>query len=49
LNVAARSRHAAGVHALFCDGHVQWMDDGIDVGVWQAIGSRQGGEVAHAP
>lgn len=45
LNVAARSRHSGGVHALFCDGHVQFMSDSIDSRVWQAVGSRDGGEV----
>jgi len=45
LNVAARSRHPGGVHALFCDGHAQFVNDDIDRSVWQALGSRYGGEV----
>lgn len=45
LNVAARSRHAGGVHALFCDGHVQFIGDGVDSSVWVSLGSRSGGEV----
>ena len=45
LNVAARSRHVGGVHALFVDGHVQFASENIDVRVWQALGSRNGGEV----
>ena len=45
LNVAARSRHVGGVHALFVDGHVQFTSENIDVRVWQAVGSRNGGEV----
>ncbi len=44
LNVAARSRHANGVHALFCDGHVQFVEETIDAAVWQAVGSRNAGE-----
>jgi prepilin-type N-terminal cleavage/methylation domain-containing protein/prepilin-type processing-associated H-X9-DG protein len=47
-NVAARSRHAGGVHALFCDGRVQFVGDSIDTGVWQALGSTHGGEVVGA-
>ncbi|MBI3837980.1 MAG: DUF1559 domain-containing protein [Planctomycetia bacterium] len=45
LNVAAHSRHPEGVHALFCDGHVQFVGNAINVMVWQAMGSRNGGEV----
>ena len=45
LNVAARSRHVGGVHALFVDGHVQFVSENIDIRVWQAVGSRNGGEV----
>lgn len=44
LNVAARSRHTGGVHALFCDGHVQFVSSSIDSGVWMALGSRDGAE-----
>jgi prepilin-type N-terminal cleavage/methylation domain-containing protein/prepilin-type processing-associated H-X9-DG protein len=43
-NVAAHSRHAGGVFALYCDGHVAFAGDSIDVGTWQALGSRNGGE-----
>jgi prepilin-type processing-associated H-X9-DG protein len=45
LNVAARSRHPGGVHALFCDGHVQFVSETIDRGIWMALGSRNGQEV----
>jgi prepilin-type N-terminal cleavage/methylation domain-containing protein/prepilin-type processing-associated H-X9-DG protein len=44
-NVAARSRHVGGVNALFCDGHVQFMGENVDLRVWQALGSRNGGEL----
>jgi prepilin-type N-terminal cleavage/methylation domain-containing protein/prepilin-type processing-associated H-X9-DG protein len=44
LNVAARSRHPGGVNALFCDGHVQFAANGVQLAVWQALGSRDGGE-----
>ncbi|MBI3463110.1 MAG: DUF1559 domain-containing protein [Planctomycetes bacterium] len=48
LNVAARSRHPGGVHALFCDGHVQFTANGVDPRAWQAIGSRNGREATSA-
>jgi prepilin-type N-terminal cleavage/methylation domain-containing protein/prepilin-type processing-associated H-X9-DG protein len=48
LNVAARSKHAGGVNTLLCDGHVQFVKDAVNVLVWQALGSRNGGEVISA-
>lgn len=45
-NVAARSRHVGGVHALFCDGHVQFVANAIDLGAWRALGSRADGDLA---
>ncbi len=45
LNVTARSRHSGGANALFSDGHVQFIKNSTSVAVWQAIGSRNGGEV----
>ena len=45
LDVAARSRHPGGVHSLYCDGHVQFVGNSVDSSVWQALGSRHGGEV----
>lgn len=45
LNVAARSLHVGGVHALFCDGHVQFVSENINRATWTALGSRAGGEV----
>src|SRR5262245_38417331 len=45
LNVAARSRHPGGVQALFCDGHVQFVSNTIQLATWQALGTRAGGEV----
>lgn len=43
-DVAARSRHIGGVHALFCDGHVQFVGNSIASEIWKALGSRGGGE-----
>ncbi len=45
LNVAARSQHSGGVHALFVDGHVKFISNSINLGTWQALGSRNGNEV----
>lgn len=45
-NIAAHSNHPGGVNALFCDGHVQFVSQGINVITWQALGSRSGGEAA---
>jgi len=42
---AARSYHASGVNSVFCDGHVKFIGDKIDVKVWRALGTRNGGEV----
>lgn len=46
LNVAARSRHPGGVNALFCDGHVQFVSNSIQLATWQALGSRDSGDLA---
>ncbi len=48
LNIAARSRHAGGVNSLMADGSVKFMKDTINVATWQALGSRNGGEVVSA-
>ncbi len=45
LNVAARSKHPGGVNSLLADGHVQFVKNSIAVATWQALGSRNGGEV----
>ncbi|MHB1556263.1 MAG: DUF1559 family PulG-like putative transporter [Isosphaeraceae bacterium] len=47
-NITAHSRHPGGVNSLLCDGHVQFVKETINVTVWQALGSRNGGEVISA-
>lgn len=42
---AARSNHPGGVNALFCDGHVAFAKDSINVATWRSLGTRNGGEV----
>lgn len=44
-NVASHSRHTGGVQSLFCDGHVQFISNSVDLSVWRSLGSRSGGEV----
>ena len=45
----ASSNHPHGVNTLFGDGHVQFIKDGIDQRIWQALGSINGGEVIEFP
>ncbi|HTU90799.1 MAG TPA: DUF1559 domain-containing protein [Gemmataceae bacterium] len=45
---SARSKHPTGVNALFCDGSVHFITNGINVATWQALGSAQGGEPVDA-
>ncbi|MDR3622840.1 MAG: DUF1559 domain-containing protein [Paludisphaera borealis] len=42
---AARSLHPGGVNALFCDGHVQFAKDSVDLAVWRGLATRSGGEI----
>lgn len=43
---AARSRHPGGVNVLMADGAAQFIEDGVEPAVWQAISTRAGGEAA---
>jgi prepilin-type N-terminal cleavage/methylation domain-containing protein/prepilin-type processing-associated H-X9-DG protein len=45
---AARSFHPGGVNALYCDGHVVFAKDTVNLGIWRAIATRAGGEVISA-
>jgi len=42
---AARSRHPGGVNAAMADGSTQFVTESIDYNIWQALGTRSGGEV----
>src|SRR5262245_29649419 len=44
-NVASHSKHTGGVHSLFTDGHVRFINSNVDLATWQALGSRNGKEV----
>jgi prepilin-type N-terminal cleavage/methylation domain-containing protein len=45
LSVAARSRHPGGVCSLLCDGSVRFFKQTIAPATWQALGTRNGGEI----
>lgn len=45
MQVSANSRHTGGVHALMGDGAVHFFSNSIDLNLWQALGTRKGGEV----
>ena len=42
--VAARSEHPRFVNVAYGDGHVKAINDDIDLTVWRALGTRNGGE-----
>jgi prepilin-type N-terminal cleavage/methylation domain-containing protein/prepilin-type processing-associated H-X9-DG protein len=44
--ISARSRHVGGVNVVMADGSVRFASENVDRGVWRALGSRNGGEVA---
>jgi prepilin-type N-terminal cleavage/methylation domain-containing protein/prepilin-type processing-associated H-X9-DG protein len=46
LHMAASSNHTGGANMCRADGSVSFVSDGTDFVVWQAVGSRSGGEVA---
>lgn len=45
---AARSLHPGGVNAAMADGSVRFFQNGIDVRIWRALGTRRGGEAVSA-
>jgi prepilin-type N-terminal cleavage/methylation domain-containing protein/prepilin-type processing-associated H-X9-DG protein len=44
--VTSRSYHPGGVNALFMDGSVQFIGNGISQATWRALGTRAGGDIA---
>jgi prepilin-type processing-associated H-X9-DG protein/prepilin-type N-terminal cleavage/methylation domain-containing protein len=44
---AARSFHSGGVNVAFCDGSVRFVRNGIQLELWRALGTRNGGEVVN--
>lgn len=47
--IAARSAHPGTVNVAFGDGHTESISDSIQIDVWRAIGSRDGGETVSEP
>src|SRR5262249_47395445 len=47
--IAARSRHTNGLNVAFCDGHVQFIQNAIDINIWRALSTSQGGETVSPP
>jgi prepilin-type N-terminal cleavage/methylation domain-containing protein/prepilin-type processing-associated H-X9-DG protein len=45
FHVSASSYHAGGVNVCMADGSVRFVADGVAFNVWQALGSKAGGEV----
>jgi len=45
IMTTAKSSHSGGVNLALCDASVRFVADAVDLAVWQAIGTRSGGEV----
>jgi prepilin-type N-terminal cleavage/methylation domain-containing protein/prepilin-type processing-associated H-X9-DG protein len=43
--MGARSLHTAGLNVAMCDGSVHFISNGININVWRALSTSQGGEV----
>ena len=44
IATTANSKHTGGVHVSLCDGSVRFVSTSVDLNVWRAVGTRQGGE-----
>jgi prepilin-type processing-associated H-X9-DG protein len=44
ISTAANSNHPNGVNLMLCDGSVRFVNYNIDLSIWRALGSRNGGE-----
>ena len=49
VTATSRSRHPGGVNVVLCDGSVHFISDSIDVNLWRAMGTIDGGEVVQVP
>jgi prepilin-type N-terminal cleavage/methylation domain-containing protein/prepilin-type processing-associated H-X9-DG protein len=46
--VTSRSYHPEGINALFMDGSVRFIQNSVELAVWRALGTREGGETVAA-
>ena len=44
--IAARSQHTGGVNVLFCDGHVDFIANTIDLAIWRSLATRASSDIA---
>ena len=44
----ARSFHPGGINLLYCDGHVAFAKNAVNLSIWRAISTRAGGETISA-
>jgi prepilin-type processing-associated H-X9-DG protein len=42
--ILARSFHVGGAQVAMADGSIRFVSNSINVGVWNAVGSKSGGE-----
>lgn len=49
IATTAKSSHTGGVQVARCDGSVSFVTESVDILVWRALGSRNGGEAIGAP
>jgi prepilin-type N-terminal cleavage/methylation domain-containing protein/prepilin-type processing-associated H-X9-DG protein len=47
-HLAARSNHPGGVNVAMADGSVHFAKNAVNIVVWRAVGTRQGGEIVSA-
>ncbi len=45
MHLAARSYHGGGVNVAFVDGSVRFATDNVSMTTWQAMGTRNGGDL----
>ena len=49
IEFAFSSHHKGGAQVVFGDGHVRFVDDGVDRAVWRALGTRSSSDVGYLP
>ena len=47
--MSSRSQHPAGVQVVMCDGSVRFVTSTIDLAIWRAMSTTQGGETFEVP